>query len=92
MRKRRIASIALLFIGVINYQQQASAAVDVVCPQSFTLESGGDTLSLAYCGNLDLDADNNQVDRAIIVVHGNSRNADDYMTYVQNAGVMAGGA
>ncbi len=91
MREHKIISIGLLIVGAIYYQQ-ASAAVDVVCPQSFTLENGGNTLSLAYCGNLDLNADNNQINRAIIVVHGNSRNADDYMTYVQNAGVMAGGA
>jgi PKD repeat protein len=85
------ALIAWLLTG-FGLAQPARAAVDVVCDKRFQVQDGADTLELVYCGNIDLSQVNYTVDRAIISLHGGSRNADDYFVYSRDAGTLAGGA
>lgn len=92
MIQRHFFSLPLLLLAGLTGAQSAVAAVDNVCGLSFQIDQGNDTLFLAYCGNLGLDFGDTGVDRAIIVIHGNNRNADDYMTYVEDAGINAGNA
>lgn len=59
--------------------------MDTICPNRFSIIQGADTLDMAYCSNFDLEASNSAVTRAVIILHGSSRNADDYYSYVENA-------
>lgn len=47
-------------------------------------------LEVDYYGNASLMASNSSVTRVVIVVHGNSRNADDYADYIADAAVAYG--
>jgi len=67
----------------------ASAAVDVVCDQRFSVRIDGTRLDLPYCATVDLETGDPSVERAVVVVHGGSRNADDYFRYVSDAGIMS---
>ena len=81
----RAFSIFVLFAITHN----ASAAVDVVCDKRFTVDEADSSLVIPYCSNVDLDLGASDIERVIIVIHGNNRNADDYYSYVENAGITA---
>lgn len=91
---RVFASYAiLLFFAVLILSAQASkAAVGVLCGQSFEIVDGSDALYATYCGTLDLVFGDPYVTRAVVVIHGSSRNSDDYLRYVEDAGLLAVGA
>jgi hypothetical protein len=67
----------------------ANAAVDGICDKRFKVHHEGQSLDLAYCANLDLAVENALVTRAVIVVHGINRNADDYFASTEAAAVLA---
>ena len=92
MIQRHFFSLTILLLVGLAKAQPAVAAVDNVCDLSFQIDQGNDALFLAYCGNLNLDLGDTGVDRAIIVIHGTNRNADDYMVYVEDAGIDADNA
>ena len=52
-------------------------AVDVIASKKFAVTQGSNTLNVPYDGNIDLTKPNSNVDRAVVVIHGTSRNADD---------------
>jgi hypothetical protein len=61
--------------------------VDVVCASRVTII---DALKIPYCSNKTLGQTDSTVKRAVVVVHGTSRNADDYYEYVKNAATSGG--
>jgi pimeloyl-ACP methyl ester carboxylesterase len=92
MIQKHFFSLPLWLLVALTGAQSAEAAVDNVCDLSFQIDQGNDTLFLSYCGNLSLDFGDAGFDRAIIVIHGTNRNADDYMAYVEDAGIYADNA
>ncbi|NJR75937.1 MAG: hypothetical protein HC773_24690, partial [Scytonema sp. CRU_2_7] len=63
--------------------------VDAVCSNRMTLSVTGN-LKVPYCSNKILDQPDLSVQRAVIVIHGTSRNADDYYQYMEDAAKKAG--
>lgn len=63
----------------------AAASSPEFCPERFAVSRDGSDLVVPYCANLPLDVRNEIVERAIIVIHGDSRNAADYHRYVSRA-------
>jgi hypothetical protein len=84
-----LALLALLGPGT----REAGAAVDRVCEKRFAVRSGnGGSLDLAYCSNVDLASGDPSVARAVVVVHGINRTADDSFDSMEDAGALAGNA
>lgn len=66
--------------------------VNVVGDTLMTVRPGGQPLRIPYFSNRLLDASYPDVDRAILVICGTLRNADDYYHSVMDAAALAGGA
>jgi hypothetical protein len=74
----------------------AVEAVDVVCSNIFPVHpvvDGSDTLYARYCGNAVLSSPTDtSLTRAIVVVHGSSRNADQDLVYMEGVSDLIGNA
>jgi hypothetical protein len=66
--------------------------VDIVADTMMTLQLNGHPLKVPYFANRLLDANYTDVTRAILVICGTLRNADDYYRSVMEAASIAGGA
>lgn len=66
--------------------------VDVVAPERIPLALGGTTLRVPAFATHSLDGTTTGITRAIIVIHGTLRNADDYFQSVVEAGHTVPGA
>ncbi len=73
-------------------EEELQAAVSAICPSRFTVNASGSALKLAYCtdSGRSLDTPNEAISRAVVVIHGSSRNADDYYSYVRNSAAAIG--
>lgn len=92
--KRLAATVLLLGTNLIAFELHTDTAVaadpvDTVCPNRVTLNVTGN-LKVPYCSNKLLDNQDLSVRRAVIVIHGTSRNADDYYQYMESAAKKAG--
>ena len=56
-----------------------------LCPQQFIFSKDGQTISIPCCWSHPIDAPNSDIERAIIVVHGVLRNADEYFPHMIEA-------
>lgn len=83
----RIAIVTLFSLLPVYF---ASAQPQSICPEHLTVDVDGTLLKIPYCTNAALSHPNEQLTRALVVVHGNNRNADDYFGYVERAGEIAG--
>jgi len=61
-----------------------------VSEHRITLEKDGNQLQMPYFRNFPLDKYNPNIQRAVIVHHGASRNPDDYFSFVENAAQTVG--
>lgn len=89
MRKLRSAYKLLLslFFTVLIF---ISSAVAQSGPYRLTLEKSGKQLQMPYYSNFPIDILNPDIERAVIVHHGASRNAFDYFSYVVNSARTVG--
>ena len=60
------------------------------CPQQFKFSKDGQTISIPCCWSHPIDAPNHDIERAIIVVHGVLRNADEYFPHMMEAVEQSG--
>jgi hypothetical protein len=71
-----------------------AAAVSAICPYRFTVATSGQAKRIPYCASRDLatitPSSTSSATRVVIVIHGSSRNADDYFSYVQGSASAAG--
>ena len=62
----------------------------VICDGRLSITKNASTLALPYCSNRSLVSPSSAITRAVIVVHGDSRNAPDHLRYITTAASMAG--
>ena len=60
------------------------AQVEVIGDQNFSIIQNGYEINLPYFSNQDLFDSNININRAVIVIHGMNRNADDYYSSIFN--------
>jgi len=65
-------------------------AAGQLSPDRITLEKDGNQLQMPYFRNHPIDQYNTNIQRAVIVHHGASRNPDDYFSYVLNSAETVG--
>ena len=82
--------VLLLSIFAIYSPVRGETQIIEVCPQRITFSLEGYSFNIPYCRNYPLGEVNASVERAVIVIHGTSRTADSYYSYVLNAALQAG--
>jgi hypothetical protein len=88
---RRLIIPVTMMAAFVGAPLPASATVDVICNSGrFVVTSGANTLELPYCANKSLSTVNTAVTRAVIVINGTGRNADEYAQYVYDAAATSG--
>ncbi len=65
----------LLFLG---FHQQVNGQVENVGQEKFVMNIEGNQLKIPFYVNHDLFITNSSIDKAVVVIHGTNRNADDY--------------
>ena len=71
--------------ALIIYINVVKAQVDAVGDQFFTYYYDEVPTSLPLFSNIDINEENSQADKAIVVLHGANRNADEYFNSVYSA-------
>jgi pimeloyl-ACP methyl ester carboxylesterase len=93
MRKVFIVAVAMVLTGIVDRAPVRAAAAPCVMATSACTEwvalRGGPARSLIYRSH-SLDARNDAIRRALIMVHGTNRNADHYFTTATAAAFLAG--
>src|SRR3546814_16071088 len=74
--------LASLLAACLFPSPAAADPVDAICSGRFSITSGTDTLQVPVCSNRNLDELDGEVTRAVIVVNGAGRNADEYYQYI----------
>ncbi len=77
-------------VGNTTTTANAQTASSPPAVHTFPITKAGATLLAKYCGSGRVDEPNPYVRRLVVVVHGDSRNACDHATYVQQAASAAG--
>jgi hypothetical protein len=79
------AFLAVATIITVMPRPAAADPVDVVCSNRISIWSDDERLRIPYCRNKSISRRNTSITRAIIVIHGTNRNADDYYDYLKTA-------
>ena len=66
--------------------------VDALCEETFAITQGSDTLLALYCSNVDLSVHDSTITNVVLVLHGHSRDAVDYLHYAEDAGALTDGS
>ena len=84
----------LLLLAVLGTPWCFADPVAVLCGKSFDITQDSDTLQALYCADDDIDLSSDTVDdtktAAIVLIHGDARDADEYLAYVQQARIDSG--
>ena len=75
-----LSQIIFLAFGLSS----AFAQVDVIGDQNFLIIQNNNEINLPFFSNQSLDTPNDIVQKAVIVIHGANRNADDYYNSIYN--------
>ena len=75
-----LSQIVFLALGV----SFIFAQVDVIGDQNFLFIQNNNEINLPFFSNQSLDASNGSIQKAVIVIHGANRNADDYYNSIYN--------
>ena len=68
----------------------AGAHTSVVTSRTFTITRSAVPYDVEYWSNGNLDVPNAEISNVVFMLHGNSRNADDYARYTADAATSAG--
>ena len=96
-KKLALTTLTLLGTSFLSLEIDASPVlardpVDAVCPNRLEVNNSSE-LKVPYCANKLLNSGetpDTTVKRAVIVVHGTNRNADDYYDRMRDAAIKAG--
>lgn len=83
MTKIKCIPLLLYLLGLIL--QAAVAQVENVGNDKFPMEIAGNILKIPFYANENLFTVNSAIDKAVIVIHGTNRNADDYFDNMVSA-------
>lgn len=75
--------LQLLFLSFITNIIFAQA--ENVSNKTFSISLEGNALKIPFYANQDLFANNSTIDKAVIVIHGTNRNADEYFENMETA-------
>ena len=75
----------LLFWGLT---QEVNGQVENVGQEKFIINVDGNPLKIPFYANYDLFATNSTIDKAIVVIHGTNRNADEYFENMEVAAAV----
>ena len=75
-----LTKIVFLALGL----RSIFAQVDVIGDQNFLFIQNNNEINLPFFSNQSLDTPNYSVQKAVIVIHGANRNADDYYNSIYN--------
>lgn len=82
---------AALIVAFALPRPQAPARPPVAsCSGTFAVATGSATLSLPYCSNRSITTHDDGIRRLVVVIHGDARNANEYLDSVQAAADAAG--
>jgi hypothetical protein len=87
-RSARTSTCVLAWCAIAT-ATAALAAPANVCPGRLPVTVDGVVLETPYCADFDLLGEIRPNLRAVLVIHGTERNADDYLTYVRDAATLA---
>lgn len=87
LRPIAVVFAAMIFLSV---NALAAAQVRVVAPDRFAIDADGHRLSLPFYSSRPIDPDDHAVERALVVIHGTRRNADEYHAWGTRAAGAAG--
>ena len=76
----RFLSICFLLLSL-----QSAAQVDEVSDDKFAFEYLGFTVKIPYYSNYDIDQVNNSIEKVVVVIHGDNRDADVYFDNMEEA-------
>ena len=79
--KSRLIFFKLIFFIIIDFLE---SQVDIIGNQFFTFNYESDSVSLPIFSNVELNGNNIGLEKAIIVMHGQNRNADDYFNSINS--------
>ena len=71
-------SIYLLILFLFINSDIALSQVEIVGDQNFTIVQNDDSINIPFFSNENIHNSNESINRAVIVIHGMNRNADDY--------------
>jgi len=83
-----LSKYLLIILGLILGSWQISAQVVRVGTKKVAMNINGSLLKIPYYSNLYLDEEYDEINAAVVVVHGSDRNADDYYYRMKAAADM----
>lgn len=89
--KRTLSIDVVKFIGQPPAPTSTSTQRPLInTPHIFPLTVSGSTLNLDYWSNADIKITDNSISKLVIVIHGDSRNPDNYADYAVESAISAG--
>ena len=89
-----LPKLPLLLLLAVGIPSCFAAPAEVLCGNIFDITQDSDTLQARYCADDGIDLSSGPTDvtktAAIVIVHGDLRNADEYLAYIQQARIDAG--
>jgi hypothetical protein len=92
---RVVASLAVMLIAAVwivdgSALAQTTVAVDTVCPHRFAVSAGEPVFTVAYCARQPLHVSDGAARQAVVVIHGDQRNASSSYQSIERAATAAG--
>ena len=85
--------IYLIILFLFINSNIALSQVEIVGDQNFTIVQNDDSINIPFFSNENIHNSNESINRAVIVIHGMNRNADDYYnsiySIVANNGLLS---
>ncbi|RMD99705.1 MAG: hypothetical protein D6814_05085 [Calditrichaeota bacterium] len=93
-RKRRVwrGTWQGILVSCLLSTAQGQTPVKAIAPKKFRLRPQGQVVSIPYASNASLSRSSDQFTRAVVVIHGTLRNANDYYQRLFEASVVADSA
>lgn len=86
---KKIQLFVLLSFLSCFYLPAVFAQIDNIGREKFAMNLDGNTLKIPFYANYDLFEVNSTIEKAVIVIHGTNRNADDYFENMEAAAKSA---
>jgi hypothetical protein len=85
---RRLRFLILFLLATLLTVQlslNAQASTNSMCPRQFRFTELESLLEIPYCSNYPINIQQPGIRRAVIIIHGTNRNANNYYDYIESA-------